>query len=678
MDPKSREAIASLYEGIFTRIKRTHPLDYFWLWTPEGWTWGTPSKESIESTVEDINIARNVLESRFDSLGFGVSGWVLGPPEDKCLFDRVLPKQDFLSSLSRLCGQERLDLGYAMLPKDRSRIPVLWLEDDPALTTPQFWVGRLRADLAESYGIGCDGVIANFWRTGSIAPNLMAYAQACWSQEGWNPGLGKPYTYDQKAKGDLRKGGVGTNFFKHIKGTEDQYLFNTQRYDIEGYKINIPNGKYKVTFLFCETKYTEAGKRIFSIKIEDKIQLSDIDVFERVGGDTVCIVSTPEFEVNDYTLDMEMIPVVGPTFLSAFIIEGRTNDVNQIKGEPYKRCIDVGGGLYKDFEADLSEFESNTPLVPRDLSSTSFYVDYALAMFGPTVASKVAGIFESLDGTVGNDGFRGFKMPRPATWITGPGVINPNESSWEEEAGKYAFVDTLSMLRNQIQGKGNLERFDYWLNTFCYLRTMGYLSCLRGELDNYMKQLPSVDRPEQDIFIKEKIIPVRVELSRQWEKMMGYLIKTVSTTGELGTVINLESQTRKTYSFLSKYDLEIETALKSTLPSEIRLSAQYTSEPRMFVLNERLVLQKGEPYVLQMNVLGHDKITKAPVFKYRELGQKRFREKRMIRKSEVVFEVSAPELKDKTIEYYIEAEFEGEKLCYPSTAPILNRTWTRF
>lgn len=401
-------------------------------------------------------------------------------------------------------------------------------------------------------------------------------------------------------------------------------------------------------------------------------------MFERVGGDTVCIVSTPEFEVNDYTLDMEMIPVVGPTFLSAFIIEGRTNDVNQIKGEPYKRCIDVGGGLYKDFEADLSEFESNTPLVPRDLSSTSFYVDYALAMFGPTVASKVAGIFESLDGTVGNDGFRGFKMPRPATWITGPGVINPNESSWEEEAGKYAFVDTLSMLRNQIQGKGNLERFDYWLNTFCYLRTMGYLSCLRGELDNYMKQLPSVDRPEQDIFIKEKIIPVRVELSRQWEKMMGYLIKTVSTTGELGTVINLESQTRKTYSFLSKYDLEIETALKSTLPSEIRLSAQYTSEPRMFVLNERLVLQKGEPYVLQMNVLGHDKITKAPVFKYRELGQKRFREKRMIRKSEVVFEVSAPELKDKTIEYYIEAEFEGEKLCYPSTAPILNRTWTRF
>lgn len=677
IDPASEKAIASLYEGIFTRIKKTHPLDYFWLWTPEGWTWGTPSKESIESTVADINIARDILQNQFDSLKFGISGWVLGPPEDKCLFDRVLPKQDFLSSLSRLCGQERLDLGYAMLPKHRNRIPVLWLEDDPALTTPQFWVGRLRNDMAESYGIGCNGVIANFWRTSSIAPNLMAYAQACWSQEEWNPNLGKPYTYNQKAKGDLRRGGVGTNFFKYIKGTEDQYLFNTQRYDIEGYKINIPNGNYKITFLFSETKYTEIGKRIFDIKIEDKIQLSGIDVFERVGNDTVCIVTTPEFKVNDYTLDIDMVPVVGPTFLSAFIIEGRTDDVNQIKGEPYKRCIDVGGGLYKDFEADLSEFESNTPLSSRDMSSTSFYTDYAFTMFGSSVASKVADIFESLDGTIGNDGFRNFKMPRPATWITGPGVINPNENNWEKESGKYAFVDTLSALRSQIQGKGNLERFDYWLNTFRYLQTMGYLSCLRGKLDKYMKQLSSMSQMEQKLFAKEKILPIRIELSRRWEKMMGYLIKTVSTTGELGTVINLESQTRKTYGFLSKYDSEIETVLKAKLPSEIHLSTHYTSEPRMFVLNERLALQKGETYKLQVNILGHDKMTKAPVFKYRKLGEKKFQKKKMYRKSDVVFEIFAPEFQNKTIEYYIEAEFDSEKICYPSTAPILNRTWTR-
>ena len=95
---------------------------------------------------------------------------MIGPPDNKCLFDTVLPKTDFISSLSRLCGQERLDLGYHQLPEDRFSFPILWMEDDPALTTPQFWVGRLRSDLAEIYGAGSKGVNANFWRTSSIAP----------------------------------------------------------------------------------------------------------------------------------------------------------------------------------------------------------------------------------------------------------------------------------------------------------------------------------------------------------------------------------------------------------------------------------------------------------------------------------------------------------------------------
>ena len=298
-DPYAPETIADLYRGIFTRITRTHPIDYFWLWTPEEWTWGTPSDASIRNTIADVRIAREVLSNEFDSLGFGLSGWVLGPPDNRCLFDTILPSGDFLASLSRLCGQERLDLGYAQLPAQRKRVPVLWLEDDPALTTPQFWVGRLRSDLAECHGIGCHGVIANFWRTGSIAPNLMAYAQACWEQQEWNPDFGKPYTPAPETKSDLRLGGVGTNYYHYIRGTEDQYLFNTQRYDLEGYRINLPNGTYRITFLFSETRYKSAGERIFDISIEGEPLLTDIDVFARAGSDSASGSATPMCIIHD-------------------------------------------------------------------------------------------------------------------------------------------------------------------------------------------------------------------------------------------------------------------------------------------------------------------------------------------------------------------------------------------
>lgn len=678
IDPDSDEARMKLYEGIFTRIKNAHPIDYFWLWTPENWTWGTPSEESIKATVKDVNIARKALEKVMPSCGFGLSGWVIGPPNDKCLFDRVLPKGDFMGSLSRLCGQERLDLGYYKVDSSRFTFPILWMEDDPALTTPQFWVGRIRCDLAESLNANCDGINANFWRTSSIAPNLMAYAQGCWNQSEWNPYYGKKHEYVPAETSDLRIGGVGTSYGRRIKGTEYQYLINTQRYNLKGYRINIPNGTYKITFLFSETKYDEKGKRVFDISVEGRKLLSDIDIYGLVGRDTLCCITTPEFRVDDFLLNIDFTPKKGETFLSAFIIEGETDDVNQIKGEHYKRSIDVGGGLYMDFEADLNEFESNTPDEPRDLPCLSFYQDYCKAMFGEEVYEDAARIFASVDGTVGSEGFRNFRMPRPAAWITGPGVINPNSNAWSEESSKYAFVDSLELLRGKVSGGQNKERFDYWLNTFKYLRAMGHLGCVRGELDRLMKNVHEMDPESAKRFAEDSIVPVRIQMSRLWEEMMGYIISTVQSTGELGTVINLESQTRKTNAFLTRYDKAIEGIIGHELPAEVELSKEYANSPRMFVMNGRGMVEKGEDYTLKLRVLGSDHLTSAPTLCYRELGGGKIRKLRMNRISDNYFEVEMPDLSPKTIEYYVEAGFDGRKVRYPASAPSVGNTLTYY
>lgn len=672
IDPNSKEAREALYNGIFARIEKSHPLDYFWLWTPEDWTWGTPRKESIEYTLEDIRIAKSVLDDRGNPFGFGLSGWVLGPPDDPCLMDRHLPRTDFLSSLSRLVGQERIDLGYNQIKDSRPTMPILWLEDDPAMTTPQFWTGRTRSDMAEIHANQCAGAIGVLWRTRSIAPNILAFSRACWQQEQWNPHFGKPYEYVPVPINDIRRGGVGTNYFRGIKGTEDQYLFNTQRYELEGYKVKVPNGKYKITFLFCETRFDKEGERVFDIRVSGQNAATGVDVFKAAGRDSVYSITSREVTVEDYSLDIEFIPVTGPTFMSAFIIEGHTADANQIKGTPYKRSINVGGGLYKDFEADLREQPGNNPAMPRDLACIDLYRDYALHEFGPEIAEEAARIFASLDGTIGNEGHSGIRMPRPAAWITGPGVIQPNYNSWEEESVKYAFVDTLLMLQPQIKGKGNRERFDYWVNTFCGLRAMGELGCIRGDLDKKIGRLEVITDPaEKRDFAKNEVLPVRESLARTWERLMHHLIATVYTSGEVGTLINLESQTRKTYQFLNKHDKTIESATGRPLGAEFALSDSYASPPRFVVLNERGVIEKDEPYALEAAILGNNDPNAKPVLKYRQLGEKSFKSIEMTHKANNTFTVRMPDLPS-SIEYYLTIDIDGKEVCYPTTSPEIN------
>ena len=37
--PEDDQVVSELYRGMFTRIMKTMPIDYYWLWTPENWTW---------------------------------------------------------------------------------------------------------------------------------------------------------------------------------------------------------------------------------------------------------------------------------------------------------------------------------------------------------------------------------------------------------------------------------------------------------------------------------------------------------------------------------------------------------------------------------------------------------------------------------------------------------------
>jgi hypothetical protein len=186
IEKKTEEVTRRMYEGMFNRIQKTYPADYYWLWTPESWTWHADkvSDKQVENTLRDIQIAHEVLKDMGNPMQLASCGWVLGPPKDRTQFDRDLPKDMPFSCINRGQGYSPVDKSFAML-KGRPKWSIPWVEDDPDMISAQLWVGRLRKDALDSYKYGCDGLMGIHWRTKVLAPNFSALAKAAWEADDW-------------------------------------------------------------------------------------------------------------------------------------------------------------------------------------------------------------------------------------------------------------------------------------------------------------------------------------------------------------------------------------------------------------------------------------------------------------------------------------------------------------
>ena len=189
-DPSDPAVVQELYEGMFRRIAKAYPLDYYWFWTPEGWTWGNPKDEQIEATLADFRAAIAASNQVNAPFTLATCGWVLGPPKDRALFDNSLPKEMPMSCINRNVGFAPVEPGFANIT-GRHQWAIPWLEDDPALIIPQLWAGRMRRDAADALAYGCTGLLGIHWRTRILGPNVSALAHAAWQQKNWNPDFGK-------------------------------------------------------------------------------------------------------------------------------------------------------------------------------------------------------------------------------------------------------------------------------------------------------------------------------------------------------------------------------------------------------------------------------------------------------------------------------------------------------
>ena len=186
----------------------------------------------------------------------------------------------------------------------REKWAIPWMENDPNLVAPQPWVARMRYDAADARRFGCTGLLGIHWRVKAMEQNVAALAAAAWDQS-W-----VPTGYDTKPPvvskgGDGAIGGNTTSFTNPVANATVQTVYQTVRYDLTGYTLNIPDGTYTVTLQFNEPHYTAAGKRVFGAMIQDKQVVEHLDIFARVGHNKALDLSFPNIAVTDGKLRID-------------------------------------------------------------------------------------------------------------------------------------------------------------------------------------------------------------------------------------------------------------------------------------------------------------------------------------------------------------------------------------
>ncbi len=260
LDPKDPTVVKNVYKAMFKRIAAAYPVDYYWFWTWEGWTWDDAPPEAIKAVTTDLDMAVQAWNEVRPPFSLATCGWVLGPPSNRTLFDQVLPKDVAMSTINREVGKAPVDPGFSRI-SGRSLWAIPWMEDDPALTSPQLWAGRMRRDAADALRYGCDGLLGIHWRTRALSANVLALARAAWDQS-WN-------TLPKSVAEDV---GPITGQFASFGGRAiagagaAAAIYGDVRDRVFAYHLPVPNGTYAVTLQFVEGS-VGAASSTFSSKV---------------------------------------------------------------------------------------------------------------------------------------------------------------------------------------------------------------------------------------------------------------------------------------------------------------------------------------------------------------------------------------------------------------------------
>jgi len=114
-----------------------------------------------------------------------------------------------------------------------------------------------------------------------------------------------------------------------IAGTSDATIYHTELKNPVKYFVRVPNGIYDVELQMAETFFTLAGKRAFSISVQNKIIAREVDLVDVAGSSTAHAITTKNVVVTNGVIDIHFMSSVNYPIINGIIVSKGTAGINE-------------------------------------------------------------------------------------------------------------------------------------------------------------------------------------------------------------------------------------------------------------------------------------------------------------------------------------------------------------
>jgi len=101
-------------------------------------------------------------------------------------------------------------------------------------------------------------------------------------------------------------GGTAQVVANQIAGTQQQALFQSERWGDLNYEIPIGSGRYKVKLKFVEMFWDSDNSRIIDVVVEGQTLAKNLDIHAQAGKFSAYEIESPEITVNDGSLSIKV------------------------------------------------------------------------------------------------------------------------------------------------------------------------------------------------------------------------------------------------------------------------------------------------------------------------------------------------------------------------------------